>query len=431
MSLMKSPSRRLAIEVLRAVGVAAACALAACGQVEPVRGGAAPATVTAPINPTASDRDRVRANETPPDPVAFSAAVDRAGTGLFTQASASLGAETREVVIDPLIDANTGARTAGTEQMGADLAASLRRQHPGWTLRPLTREALARKPLLLIGTLTPVNTKPAVDTAPDAYRIWLTLIDLRSGRVVAKKLDRATPDSVSAEPLPFYRDSPTWHRDKTVAAYINSCQVNTRLGDPADPDYLARLPAEAVLNEAVMAYGAGKVPEANRLYGEASALADPGDLRVLNGLYLTSWRLGQRERAETAFRQIVDVGLDARRLPMKILFQPGRTSFLTAADLANQYVVWMDALATQVGSANACVRIVGHSSRTGLASANEVLSRQRAQAVEKLLVQKNRRLTSRLSSDGVGSREALIGIGTDDQRDALDRRVEFKVVECG
>jgi len=60
-----------------------------------------------------------------------------------------------------------------------------------------------------------------------------------------------------------------------------------------------------------------------------------------------------------------------------------------------------------------------------------VLSRQRAQAVEKLLVQKNRRLTSRLSSDGVGSREALIGIGTDDQRDALDRRVEFKVVECG
>lgn len=429
MSLMKSPSRRLAIEVLRAVGVAAACALAACGQVEPVRGGAAPATATAPVNPAASDR--VRANETPPDPIAFSAAVDRAGTGLFTQASASLGAETREVVIDPLIDANTGARTAGTEQMGAELAASLRRQHPGWTLRPLTRETLARKPLLLIGTLTPVNTKPAVDTAPDAYRIWLTLIDLRSGRVVAKKLDRATPDSVSAEPLPFYRDSPTWHRDKTVAAYINSCQVNTRLGDPADPEYLARLPAEAVLNEAVMAYGAGKVPEANRLYGEASALADPGDLRVLNGLYLTSWRLGQRDKAETAFRRIVDVGLDAKRLPMKILFQPGRTSFLTAADLANQYAVWMDALATQVGSANACVRIVGHSSRTGLASANEVLSRQRAQAVEKLLVQKNRRLTSRLSSDGVGSREALIGIGTDDQRDALDRRVEFKVVECG
>lgn len=37
---------------------------------------------------------------------------------------------------------------------------------------------------------------------------------------------------------------------------------------------------------------------------------------------------------------------------------------------------------------------------------------------------------TRLSSDGVGLRENLIGLGTDDLRDALDRRVEFRVVEC-
>jgi hypothetical protein len=36
----------------------------------------------------------------------------------------------------------------------------------------------------------------------------------------------------------------------------------------------------------------------------------------------------------------------------------------------------------------------------------------------------------RLKSDGVGSREALVGLGTDDIRDALDRRVEFRVVNC-
>ena len=31
---------------------------------------------------------------------------------------------------------------------------------------------------------------------------------------------------------------------------------------------------------------------------------------------------------------------------------------------------------------------------------------------------------------GAGSRENIIGSGTDDQRDALDRRVEFRVTPC-
>jgi outer membrane protein OmpA-like peptidoglycan-associated protein len=76
------------------------------------------------------------------------------------------------------------------------------------------------------------------------------------------------------------------------------------------------------------------------------------------------------------------------------------------------------------------VRIVGHTSRTGSARANETLSRKRAEAVQKLLEADNRALGARLSATGVGSKEALVGIGTDDQRDALDRRVEFRVVDC-
>ena len=331
---------------------------------------------------------------------------------------------------DLLIDAGTGARTTGTEQMGADLEAGLRRTHPQWKLRPLTREALARKPLLLIGTLTPVNTRPAIDTAPDAYRIWLTMIDLRTGRVVAKQLDRSTVDSVNPEPLKFYADSPTWHKDRTTQAYINSCQVNTRVGDPADPDYLSRLPGAAVVNEAILAYGAGRMQEARQLYREADTMADPGDLRVLNGLYLTSWKLGDPQAARSAFERIIATGLDTKRLPIKILFQPGRTSFSPIGDLPQQYQLWLDTLARETGRADACVRIVGHTSRTGSTRANETLSRQRAEAVQKLLERSNRALGARLSAAGVGSREALVGLGTDDLRDALDRRVEFRVVDC-
>ena len=445
---MHSPSLRMRLRV----ALAAAALLTACshtsapGPVAPAAAVAPPAPASvatapakaAPAAATATPAATVTARVEPakprtfvaPAPVRFEDSIARAGQGLFADARAQLGDEARDIVVDPLIDANTGGQTISTARMGQQLESIVKTGYSGWSVKPLTRQALATQPLLLIGTLTPVNVERAVDTPPDAFRVWLTLIDLRSGRVVAKQLDRATIDSVNPEPLPYYRDSPTWHKDKTVQAYINSCQVNTQIGDPADPEYLARLPAAAVVNEAIIAYGEGKLPVAQKLYKEAETVADPGDLRVLNGLYLTSWQLGQRDAAKEAFGKLVVAGLELKRLPVKLLFQPGKTSFNPAGDLPQQYQIWLGALAQQAGKVNACVRVVGHSSRTGNARSNETLSRQRAEVVQRLLEQNNRALTTRLSATGVGSKEALVGLGTDDQRDALDRRVEFRVVDC-
>jgi outer membrane protein OmpA-like peptidoglycan-associated protein len=381
--------------------------------------------VVRPSAPVSDPRDLIA-----PAPIRFDDAIARAGAQLFADARAQLGPEARAVVIDPLVDANTGGQTVSTARMGTQLDSLLKTRQPNWAVAPLTRQALAAQPLLLIGTLTPVTVERSVDTPPDAFRIWLTLIDLRTGRIVAKNIDRATVGSVNPEPLKYFADSPTWHKDKTVLGYINSCQITTKIGDPADPDYLARLPAAAVVNEAMLAYGAGRLPEAQRLYREAQPLAEPGDLRVLNGLYLTSWQLGQRDAARQAFAMLVASGLELKRLPLKLLFQPGRTAFLSAGDLQQQYTLWLASLAEQTGKAAACVRIVGHTSRTGSSSGNERLSRQRAEAVQQLLERSNRALATRLTATGVGSREALVGLGTDDIRDALDRRVEFRVVDC-
>ncbi len=383
------------------------------------------AVAAAPVaSPTPSN------NFVAPAPVKFEDAIARAGRELVAQAASQPGTESRLVVIDPLIDANTGAQTISTVKMGAQLESIITSRQSKWTVKPLTREALAQKPLLLIGTLTPVTVERSIDTVPDAFRVWLTMIDLKSGKVIAKQLDRATVDSVNAEPLAFYRDSPTWHKDKTILGYINSCQINTKIGDPADPDYLARLPGAAIVNEAILAYDDGKIPLANKLYKEAQPLADPGDLRVLNGLYITSWQMGRRDEARDAFGNLVASGLELKRLPVKLLFQPGKTQFYAVGDLPQQYQMWLLAIAQKVGDTPSCVRVVGHTSRTGSARGNETLSRQRAEAVQRMLEKDNRSLGAKLSAAGMGSREALIGLGTDDMRDALDRRVEFRVVDC-
>lgn len=415
----------------------AACSSPGGSSAPPAAAITAPAT-TSPARNAQAAAPHQAAAESPqppttfvaPAPVKFEEAISRAGQQLFAQARAQLGDDPRVLVVDPLIDANTGSQTVSTVKMGEQLESIAKSRNARWSVRPLTRAALAQKPLLLIGTLTPVNVERSIDTPPDAFRVWLTLIDLRSGKVIAKQLDRATVDSVNPEPLPYYRDSPTWHKDKTVLGYINSCQINTRIGDPADPDYLARLPGAAVVNEAILAYDDGKVPLANKLYKEAEPLADPGDLRVLNGLYITSWQLGQRDAARDAFGKLVESGLELKRLPVKLLFQPGKTAFNQIGDLPQQYQMWIASLARQAGKADGCVRIVGHTSRTGSARGNEILSRQRAETVQRMLEHDNRALAARLSAAGAGSREALVGLGTDDARDALDRRVEFRVVDC-
>ena len=104
-----------------------------------------------------------------------------------------------------------------------------------------------------------------------------------------------------------------------------------------------------MVNEAILAYDGGKLPLANKLYKEAEPIADPGDLRVLNGLYITSWQLGQRDAARDAFGKLVESGLEQKRLPVKLLFQPGKTQFNAIGDLPQQYDMWIASLAQKAG----------------------------------------------------------------------------------
>jgi outer membrane protein OmpA-like peptidoglycan-associated protein len=409
------------------VSLAIVAWIAACSTSTPPPASSAPpaaAVAAAPPPPAAAP--------TPPPPAPpapFPETISRAGERLLADALAAVGNGPRELVIDPLIDASTGAQTSGTVAMGQQITSLVRAKAPTWNVRPLTRTSLANAPLLFIGTLTPINTKNDATALPDAFRACMAVIDLRTGKLVAKRADRATVGSVNAEPTAFFRDSPTWARDRTTNAYIKSCQGSTA-GDNVDPSYLIRLPAAALLNEATTAYDEGHLADAYRLYREARLVAEPGDLRVLNGVYLTSWKTGKRKEAADAFGRIVEVGLESKRLPIKLFFNPGTTTLLSNADLRAQYAVWLREVAAQAGARESCIKIVGHTSRTGAADANDALSRRRAVAVQEALERQNRKLAPRLTVEGVGSREVLVGLGTDDLRDALDRRVEFRTVDC-
>jgi len=74
--------------------------------------------------------------------------------------------------------------------------------------------------------------------------------------------------------------------------------------------------------------------------------------------------------------------------------------------------------------------VIGHTSHTGSEAFNDRLSAQRAAVIQRRLEQEAAALGGRLKSHGMGFRENLIGTGSDDASDSLDRRVEFRIIDC-
>jgi outer membrane protein OmpA-like peptidoglycan-associated protein len=153
-------------------------------------------------------------------------------------------------------------------------------------------------------------------------------------------------------------------------------------------------------------------------------------LRVLNGLYLANTQLGRTEDAEKAFAKIVALGLATNSLSVKFLFKPGSTDFIADPKVSGPYNTWLRLVAREVAASKACLNIIGHTSRTGTEPYNDRLSLQRAITIQRKIEASASETAGRLVSVGVGFRENLVGSGTDDLRDALDRRVEFKVRSC-
>ena len=70
-------------------------------------------------------------------------------------------------------------------------------------------------------------------------------------------------------------------------------------------------------------------------------------------------------------------------------------------------------------------------SPTGPTALNERLSLRRAEYVMQRLQEEAPQLGSRMIANGMGSRANIVGTGSDDVTDAVDRRVEFRALDCG
>ena len=382
----------------------------------------------APATPAAAP-----ATAPPIQPIPFEESILKAANDLFAKAqipaAGSGGAQRYPLVIDPLVDGVTGTQSTATQTMEARIKDLVRTRFPQFEVQKFTTSNIAGSPIVLVGTFTPINNAGQASGPRDAYRVCLALADLKSGKIISKGVARSSIEGVDSTPLPYFRESPIWVKDPATEGYIKTCQ-GTKPGDPIDPVYADRILAAALLNDALTAFQGRRYEESLDLY--ASALRTPGgdQLRAYNGIYLCNWKLGRKQDASQAFGRLVDYGLANNRLAVRFLFSPGSTQFLQDAQVSGAYPLWLKQISQRASQTSACLEVVGHTSRTGPEPINERLSVLRAQYIKQRLASAAPGLDNRTIATGVGSRENLVGTGADDASDALDRRVEFKVINC-
>jgi outer membrane protein OmpA-like peptidoglycan-associated protein len=338
----------------------------------------------------------------------------------------------RGLVIDPLIDRASGAETVATRRMVARIEALVRERHPQLELRPFTLASLEERPLILLGAITPVAAPgviPATAAPSDTYRIWAVLGDLQTGMVLSHPTAWVRAATADATPTAFHAASPAWTEEEMVAAYLRTCAADP--GMPMDAAYLRGLRAQAAVAEAVAAHERGEPERALALYRQVADAPGGQQARALNGIYLAQAALGRQAAAEEAFGRLVEYGLARERLAVRLLFRPGSTEFVGDPAVSGPYPMWLRQIARRLAAREDCVVVGGHASVTGSAAANDRLSLARAERVRARLVAQEPVLRGRSQAVGRGSREPIIGSGTDDLRDALDRRVEFRPSRCG
>lgn len=359
-------------------------------------------------------------NGPPPDPD-MPHGVQRVADDLAHQLP-PIGAEVRTVVFDPLLDHRSGQQTNASlrvqQQMEAQLAATPR---VNIKIIPFDGAGAAQARWLLTGTLTALE--------PDRFRLSVAMSDRQSGIVVAQAVTPFRQAGMDNSPTKFYGDSPSLVRDRSVDGYVRTAE--TPKGNQADPLYIEQVPTSALLADALAAYNAERWTDALNLYGQAVKRTDGQQLRTYNGIYLTNVRLNNMKEAEEAFAKIAALGLATNNLAVKLLFKPGATDFWPDPKVSALYPMWLRQIARAAESAGACLNVVGHTSRSGSEQVNERLSLARATAVRAQLDRLAPNLTHKMKVEGLGYKENLVGTGADDATDAIDRRVEFKVLPCG
>jgi len=329
------------------------------------------------------------------------------------------------IVMDLFVDEDTGEIPLVSQRIQSVMLDEATRRFIDFRVARLTQEESRKADYMISGSihLGATETKDIIN-----YRVSAVVIDAWNMNPIGTARQWVSDPSLDYTPMALYRDNPFY--DPAYTMRLRRTGISEDVVPSMDRTY--SLETLALLRDATSAYDRANYEVAHTLFSEAASRADGQTLLILAGLYLTNLHLGRLPQADDTFIRIIDIGVKSHGvITVRFLFYKNSVDFWGAESVQARYGTWIDGIGNYFAKRKDCLRIVGHPSNTGPEEWNRQLSILRAQKIRNLLKPTLPAVNTRSMAVGKGSTENVVGIGTDDERDALDRRVEIIPIPCG
>lgn len=327
--------------------------------------------------------------------------------------------------IDAVINADTGEEIELNNRIREIVTATAGKSFPNFSVMEMNTDTINQADYVIIGVIK----EEIYNNQPDKFpRLFLSAVNMKNGQVNAHSEVWISLQDMKFEPTALYSDSPMFVKDARTEKVIQTAKADA--GSVVDREYIATVETNGLLAEASKAYGSGDYQLAVELFEKAAAREDGQVMKTYAGLYQSYYKLNQLAEAEHAFAQLTAIGIENGNLSVKFLFQVDDTSFFGQPEEISEYRIWLRQIAKQIADSDSCIEISGHASRSGSATYNKRLSDRRARMIQNRLMEVTPSIAQKTVAVGRGFENNIVGSGTDDIRDSIDRRVEFRVMDC-
>jgi len=327
----------------------------------------------------------------------------------------------KKIVIDPFIDMESGypvkANARITEIMSEEIK---KRFEITGTMEP---DNLEVSEYVLNGMVTVEREQAGKG---HRYKVYGTVFEKSSGKVLASASVRVS--RFDTTPMDIYKDSPVFLKGENYKQLASS--VKKSPDETVEKGYHDRLMIKSMQVKGDMLYEEKEYKKFLSYYDQAASSQSGLQLEALNGQFTNLLKQGEWDRAETAYAKLIRASIaETGEIASKITFNPN--SLVPIESKARIYNIYIKEIAKLVSAVPSCrIRIIGHSSRSGSEMYNDTLSMQRSVWILKEMSSHVPEIADKAETAGRGFRENIVGTGTDDITDEIDRRVEFKFSHC-
>ena len=358
----------------------------------------------------------------------FDTAIQKLAQELFSQIESDrpLLFKKANILFDPFIDANSGEVIRVSQSIAKQIKTEKDINFTPFELKDIMPEYLATADYIINGiiSLEPYD----ISEETKHYHISASAFSMDTGKIVAHSEVWIKEVDLDYTPVSLYQDSPMYLKDAQFKGLVKTAR--SQVGEKVDMRYYELLEVNALLLQASQAYDNQEYEKAFKLFNQIAEHEAGQVMKTYAGLYQVARKLNDMQAAEIAFGKMFALGVENDNLSVKFLFSVNKTNFVKNKAVRNQYKIWLRQIGQFFSTHKHCLQIKGHSSRSGAEQYNDNLSLERAEKIQNLLKQHFAGITKKSKAMGIGFRENIIGTGTDDARDAVDRRVEFAIIDC-